>query len=844
MKKILLFLSLAVMSFCMTPAKAQALPENEDSLLLTIACMSDLHSEYSMIQTSAASKVRLRGTIKTTLKGIKEQEKIDLLLLGGDYTSQVTAGTADNSPSKRYWAAAHDLLVEATRGAFPEGKWTPVLYAAGNHEYDAANYQKRPKTYNSANYYDAEKAEFSSMKYPGPMKYDVGELTPEECFYEDADNLTKGTMSLLAAYHYEVYGFDFVVLNTGKYLFESNENYYYSVESAQWVLDKIASLYEEDPDKTVFFIAHIPFGDSNSISAANKGQNTTKPAADLLKKGLAKFPNLIMLYGHDHGTNSAFIREKTSQRVTRYDVDGNKISSFDDSHVDGTEYGKQDTPEPQPQEQTAYYLKTVVDGAAKYLAVVPTSNSNIGLADAAGKQPVTVTQNGDLLTTTIAYNGSSYYLSAGTGFNFKSGNAGSGEQNSGYWFEIEDPAAETLAATKVAEPEIGKYYIIIQNYQGYMALSNSMKNTDGNGKWRLEGIKVSDMSASKASLSLAAADFGKCVYQYVEEALAGQEEKPQEGETYTYYMKGYANGKYLGWDGSKIAMLDAAGRQEALIVKEDGEDRFSTTVMVNGTKYNMSVGADFGYNFKTDAVYGGEQGHGYWFEIEDPTAETLTAHKVSELKNNACYFIVHQYSSEGYSALGTAVVDMTGAGKYRIKGTEIKEFSASTTTLTLSAADFKNCIYQYEAVAQSAGDDDDDDSGDVTGAEPSFVSSFMGSMRYYNNDIEGGWQPANYEKDAKIIQALMIYVYNNRIEFHMKNYGQSGKMTSSITVNKDLIPYTIFREIHRNKGYDPTQVFTIEKEREQNHKMFNVYGTPVDETYHGIVIMDGKKYFQ
>ncbi|MEG1644166.1 MAG: hypothetical protein RR293_08500, partial [Bacteroidales bacterium] len=43
-------------------------------------------------------------------------------------------------------------------------------------------------------------------------------------------------------------------------------------------------------------------------------------------------------------------------------------------------------------------------------------------------------------------------------------------------------------------------------------------------------------------------------------------------------------------------------------------------------------------------------------------------------------------------------------------------------------------------------------------ATPSFFSSFMGSMRYYNNSIEGDVSINN----SKIVQALMVYVYSDR----------------------------------------------------------------------------------
>ncbi|RGO07092.1 LPXTG cell wall anchor domain-containing protein [Thomasclavelia spiroformis] len=52
-------------------------------------------------------------------------------------------------------------------------------------------------------------------------------------------------------------------------------------------------------------------------------------------------------------------------------------------------------------------------------------------------------------------------------------------------------------------------------------------------------------------------------------------------------------------------------------------------------------------------------------------------------------------------------------------------------------------------------------------AEPSFISTFMGSLRYYNNSIEDG--PT--VEDSKVVQNLIMYVYKDRIELQMKNHG-------------------------------------------------------------------------
>lgn len=69
----------------------------------------------------------------------------------------------------------------------------------------------------------------------------------------------------------------------------------------------------------------------------------------------------------------------------------------------------------------------------------------------------------------------------------------------------------------------------------------------------------------------------------------------------------------------------------------------------------------------------------------------------------------------------------------------------------------------------------------------SFISSFMGSMSYYNYSQNPGGLTA---KDPKIYQALMIYVYKDRIVFQMKNYGNSF-----VNTNLELKPWTVLRNM-------------------------------------------------
>lgn len=332
---------------------------DEEKPLLTLACISDIHTERSLIDCDNLNNIALRGSFLKTLTQLKQTENIDVMLLGGDCTSDATV-TIDK------WKQVRKLIAQYTRKAFPTTTSTPVIYVTGNHDYEVANWDNIPKPYNAGDYYTF------------PMKSDIGELSADEAFYENADNGNLGTMKLLAAFHYVINGFDFVILNCGKNFFKSAWDYTYSEESVQWVADKLAAIYAENPDKTVFFALHVPFSDSNSIREPSKGM-ASSPGERLLKQTLSRYPNLIMLYGHDHGGDKAYTRRKTSQRVTRYDMDGNVIATTDGTHVDGpTQDPENDGKDEQEQakKDKPWYVRSVASG--QYLGFNP---RNLGMTD-------------------------------------------------------------------------------------------------------------------------------------------------------------------------------------------------------------------------------------------------------------------------------------------------------------------------------------------------------------------------------------------------------------------------------------------------------------------------------
>lgn len=773
MKKLLLTrigLALLALAF-VAPLHAQD-PTTSKKPLLTIGCLSDMHSELSLINPTSGKveDVRLRGTILNTLKGMYENEDLDLIVLGGDCTSDCTIPKAN-------WERVRDLMHEAFRSAFrPERTRRPVIYITGNHDYEVANFDNIPKSYNAADYLPI-------------MTEDIYKLPESEKFYEDADNGSLGTMRLLAAFHYVINGFDFVMLNCGKRFFKSAWDYNYSFESIEWVDQKLDEIYAENPNKTVFFVLHIPFGDSNSISAYSKGLdcNNSGNSAYKLKQALAKHPNLIMLYGHDHGTNTAFIRSKTSQRVTRYDTKGQVIDSFDDTHFDFL------NGEPDPDEGTDQPVKYYIQSAPtnQYLCYDSGNNIETGTAQTA----CTVTSDGGTLTINIA---SSRDLHIGSSGRFSGGTA-----SPITLYKVADPLAATFTATKATEIEEGVPYLITAVYSSdgkTYALSNQLYNQDTGDNQRMQSTAVT-LSGTTATVK---AD-QNLLWSFSKSAVEPDPgpDEPQGTENLTkgtFAVKNEGNGQYLGIDANNTCTLaDPA----AWIFAYDGGFSLSQG------SYNLYIGTAGRFSRNSDFKHVFEL-----FRVDDINAATLTATKVTTFDVGGHYLIVGTKDNVKY-ALKWQLYSAGGSSQR----SESQQVTVSGNTITMPMN--KDIIWTIEEMPE------------VVPGDPSFFSAFMGSMRYYNNSIEGDVSVTN----SKIVQALMVYIYDDHIFLQVKNYGDHGTF-NGITIRENLIPYVVNRKVERSHT---TGVDTRINMLTTKNGIYDLQGRRVNEARRGVYIVDNHK---
>ncbi|RED52747.1 DUF6528 family protein [Cohnella lupini] len=256
--------------------------EHEEPLY-TIAAFSDMHIDYGL-QDNADT---VRQQTRKAMAKIKDEEDPDVVIISGDSISTHGSPIWDDATFDKVTSQMTDAFKQTTK----DGK---VLYTNGNHDYEVGLTE-----YNSGAYIDAM------------MQADVGAY--EDVLYEDAVRKTN-----LIAYHYEIDGIHFIGINTPYNGDGAITDSIYTPESIEWVKNILAGIGQEEQ---VIVMGHYGLLDSRGLTPDYGLHNSNGMEAEL-KRILLDHPNLLYIYGHDHGGPEQFIERDTYERVTPYNADG------------------------------------------------------------------------------------------------------------------------------------------------------------------------------------------------------------------------------------------------------------------------------------------------------------------------------------------------------------------------------------------------------------------------------------------------------------------------------------------------------------------------------------------
>ena len=275
---------------------------SSDEPLITIGTISDVHVDYGLQGVDPY----VRQAFKTAMNTLKN-EKIDVLLVGGDMTSD----NEDKGGNMRWDKAVYDRVISQFKtyatAASTTGK---TLWACGNHDYEVGQLTGSFGEGDYSSYYGFVEMMIQTNGQPKDV-YD----------HADDGGTTQATKNDWLGAHYVINGFDFIIINARAGTWQK-----YSAGTLNW-LDK--TLESIGSTKTVFVLGHYPLytdrGVTNPGSYGIRGEDLTA-----FNNVMNKYKNAIYLYGHNHGTaNGAkpWIQTDVFERITHYDANGNVVNT-------------------------------------------------------------------------------------------------------------------------------------------------------------------------------------------------------------------------------------------------------------------------------------------------------------------------------------------------------------------------------------------------------------------------------------------------------------------------------------------------------------------------------------
>ena len=251
-------------------------------------------------------------------------------------------------------------------------------------------------------------------------------------------------------------------------------------------------------------------------------------------------------------------------------------------------------------------------------------------------------------------------------------------------------------------------------------------------------------------------------------------------------------------------------------ITDPSKSAFSVKVSGGGSENNgnyviSSSNGRFSANENTYPIY--------FFKVVNMDATGIEVEQVSALDDESVYVIVAENAKDQSQLYALTNKGYPATGSNRLEGLSV----TVTDGKVKLAASRTDALWKLQKPVN----------GD---SYPSFFSAFMGSMRYYYNTIDPGDMPV---ETPNIVQALMVYVYPDRVELHMKNYNKWGTI-NGITVNKELVPYISYREVDLPTGIQGVEL--KDSYIETVDDIYDIYGRKVDRPQaKGVYIINGQK---
>ena len=264
--------------------------------LFTLAVLADPHIDAGIERWDPP----IRTSVTNTVKAMAVEEEVDLVAFPGDIVSSHLGSYwgSNGTQKKQTFDKVKAALMDAVHTATDTGR---AVFVAGNHDLRVGMLD-----FNSSDYSDEMEPVLGELV----AATSVDDVSANAFYQKDFPTGTASGLEHVLAYHYNVDGLDFIMLNPP---FQMDENiYYYDQEALQWVANKMADIGD---DQTVFLVGHYPLQDGK-----DGAPDTDAETHRILKEEiLNNYPKAIYVYGHYH---TQVVYSDTYERLNTYMSDG------------------------------------------------------------------------------------------------------------------------------------------------------------------------------------------------------------------------------------------------------------------------------------------------------------------------------------------------------------------------------------------------------------------------------------------------------------------------------------------------------------------------------------------